>query len=329
MVDTICAAWTAVSIIIIMIALASKAELGRHSASYALGHYDTSLSGYGGFTFFIGLLPAAYTFSAIGMISSMAEEVSDPAIKVPKAIALCVPVGGIAGLFFIIPICVTLPALPDLLTAPIAQVIPYIFRVVMGSPGGGLGLTFLVLAITLFCSISITVAASRCTWAFARDDAIPGAKLFATVNTTLGVPLWALVLTTVVQMLLGLINLGSTSAFTAFVSVGVIALQVSYGIPIALSLIGDRRAQVNQARWKIGNAAGTTVNIVALAWICFEVVLFCMPSALPVTIVSMNYASVVLVGFGAIAAGWYALYARKGTSFVSPIASICLPPFFV
>jgi len=87
-----------------MIALAVKADVGRHSASYALGHYDTTLSGWGGFTFFIGLLPVAYTFSAIGMISSMAEEVADPAVKVPKAIALCVPVGGIAGLFFIIPI---------------------------------------------------------------------------------------------------------------------------------------------------------------------------------------------------------------------------------
>jgi len=96
-----------------MIALSVKADVGRHSASYALGHYDTTLSGWGGFTFFIGLLPVAYTFSAIGMISSMAEEVANPAVKVPKAIALCVPVGGIAGLFFIIPIwyvCVPKPA---------------------------------------------------------------------------------------------------------------------------------------------------------------------------------------------------------------------------
>lgn len=312
MVDTICAAWTAISILIIMIALAAKADVGRHSASYALGHYDTSLSGYGGFTFFIGLLPAAYTFSAIGMISSMAEEVSDPAIKVPKAIALCVPVGGLAGLFFIIPICVTMPPLADIAAAPIGQALPYIFNIVMGSPGGGLGLTFLVLAVTLFCSISITVAASRCTWAFARDDAIPGAKLFAKVNPKLGVPIWALVLTTAVQMLLGLINLGSSSAFLAFVSVGVIALQVSYAIPIGLSLIGDRRKQVNQARWNVGNKLGTTVNCVALCWICFEVVLFCMPGALPVTKVSMNYASVVLVGFACIAGGWYFAYARKG-----------------
>lgn len=101
-----------------MIALSVKADVGRHSAAYALGHYDTSFSGWGGFTFFIGLLPAAYTFSAIGMISAMAEEVDHPATKVPTAISLCVPVGGIAGLFFIIPICVTLPPLEDIIAAP-------------------------------------------------------------------------------------------------------------------------------------------------------------------------------------------------------------------
>jgi amino acid transporter len=312
MVDTICAAWTGLSILIILIALSVKADVGRHSASYSLGHYDTSFSGWGGFTFFIGLLPAAYTFSAIGMISSMAEEVADPTVKVPRALSLCVPVGGLAGLFFIIPICVTMPPLGDILGAPSAQALPYIFHIVMGSPGGGLGLTFLVLGVTMFCSISITVAASRCTWAFARDDAIPGAKLFAIVNKRLGVPVWALILTTIVQMLLGLINLGSTSAFTAFVSVGVIALAVSYAIPIGISLLWNKRHEVNQAKWNCGPVIGTIANVVALVWISFEVVLFSMPTVLPVTVITMNYASVVLVGFMAIAAVWYGVYARKG-----------------
>lgn len=349
MVDIICAAWTAVSIFIILIALSVSAAAGRHSAADTLGAYDTSNAGYGGFTFFIGLLPAAYTFSAIGMISSMAEECADPAIKVPRAISLCVPVGGIAGFFFILPICATLPPLADILEAPGGQALPYIFNTVMGTPGGGLGLMFLVLGVTLFCSLSITVAASRCTWAFARDDAIPGAKLWvslsyrmydtqtfadgpivrppivcsrpsashntdhpshrAKVDKRLGVPVNSLALVTVVQMLLGLINLGSTSAFTAFVSVGVQALALAYAIPIAISLLGRRR-QVLKARWNLGNIVGPVANVIALAWIAFELVLFSMPSALPVTPTSMNYASVVLVGFGAIAAVWYAAHSR-------------------
>ncbi|KAK3065739.1 hypothetical protein LTR53_018089, partial [Teratosphaeriaceae sp. CCFEE 6253] len=201
MVDTICAAFTAISIIIILIALSVSAKAGRHSAAYTLGHYDTSLAGWGSFTFFIGLLPSAYTFSALGMISSMAEECADPQTKVPWALSLCIPVGGFAGFFFIIPICATLPPLADILEAPVAQALPYIFNVVMGSPGGGLGLIFLVFVITLCCSISITVAASRCTWAFARDDAMPGAKLLAKIDQRFGVPVNSLILVTIVQML--------------------------------------------------------------------------------------------------------------------------------
>lgn len=37
-----------------------------------------------------------------------------------------------------------------------------------------------------------------------------------------------------------------------------------------------------------------------------------MPTALPVTAVTMNYSSVVLVGFGAIAAIWFLVHSRKG-----------------
>ena len=239
----------------------------------------------------------------------MAEECKDAAVKLPQAIALAVPTGGIAGLFFIIPICVTLPPLVDIVSDSGGQALPYIFATVMGSPGGGLALMVLVFIITLFCSISITVAASRCTWAFARDDALPGAKLLARVHPTLGVPVWSIALVTLVQMLLGIINIGSTSAFTAFVSVGVVALALSYGVPIAISMLEGRR-EVNKAVFRLPPILGWTVNAISLVWILFELVLFCMPTALPVTVVSMNYAAVVLVGFGAISLLWYFVYAK-------------------
>jgi amino acid transporter len=245
------------------------------------------------------------------MISAMAEECESPTVKLPKAIALCVPVGGIAGLFFVIPICATMPALTGILAAPGGQALPYIFGAVMGTPGGGLGLTFLILIITLFCSISITVAASRCTWAFARDKAIPLSRIWSRVDERHDTPIWALFLTTVVQMLLGLINLGSSSAFLAFVSVGVMALAVTYAIPVVISM-ADGRKEVDGAPWHMPKRAGWVVNGIAVLWVAFEVVLFSMPSVLPVTEVSMNYAIVVFVGIMAMSGVWYALYAHKG-----------------
>jgi amino acid transporter len=207
-----------------------------------------------------------------------------------------------------------MPALSDIIAnAPVAQALPYIYGVVMGTPGGGLGLTILVLIITLFCSISITVAASRCTWAFARDNAIPLSSLWSKVDQRHGTPIWALVLTTVVQMLLGLINLGSSSAFLAFVSVGVMALAASYGLPIAISMF-HRRREVSAAKWRMPQAIGWAANSLAVVWIVFEIVLFSMPTALPVTEVSMNYAIVVFVGFMFLSAIWYLVHAHKGMS---------------
>lgn len=100
-VDTVCAAFTAVAILITLVCLSVKAGVGRNSPADTLGRYETGLSGWGGFSFFIGMLPAAYTFSAIGMVSAMAEECRDPAVKLPKAMAWCIPIGGVAGLFFV------------------------------------------------------------------------------------------------------------------------------------------------------------------------------------------------------------------------------------
>ena len=53
------------------------------------------------------------------------------------------------------------------------------------------------------------------------------------------------------------------------------------------------------------------INIVCVVWIVCAIVIFCMPVAIPVTSSSMNYASVVFLGFGAIALMWYFVYARR------------------
>lgn len=56
-IDAAAAIWNLVTIVAVLIALASTAKQGRHSASFALSNYETSFSGWGqGFTFFIGMV---------------------------------------------------------------------------------------------------------------------------------------------------------------------------------------------------------------------------------------------------------------------------------
>jgi hypothetical protein len=123
----------------------------------------------------------------------------------------------------------------------------------------------------------------------------------------------ALILTTIVQMLLGLINLGSTSGFLAFVSCGVIGLAAGYAIPVAVSMVEGRKS-VSSADFRFPSMVGWAMNGVMVIWVAFQMVLFSMPATLPVTAVSMNYASVVFVGFFVLSVIYYAIWARKGKS---------------
>jgi amino acid transporter len=152
----------------------------------------------------------------------------------------------------------------------------------------------------MFCAISISCAASRATWAFARDAAIPFHNTFATVNKTLsgGIPLNAILLSTVIQLLLGLIYLGSSAAFNAFVGVAVMCLGSSYAMPVAISLANQRKDMADSP-FPLGYA-GTPLNAIAVVWAMFELVLFSMPAVLPTTPTTM---SMFLIR-GSLLRGW-------------------------
>ncbi|KIK66419.1 hypothetical protein GYMLUDRAFT_38209 [Collybiopsis luxurians FD-317 M1] len=317
LIDIISACWTLLGTIVILVCLSAKAAVGRRPAAFALGHFDPSPSGWtAGWSFFIGLLPPAYTYAAIGMIASMAEEVHNPTQQLPRAITWSIPIGFLTGVFFLLPILFTLPDIATLLAVPGGQPIGVMFEMIMGSKGGGF-----VFGIGMFCAISICCAASRATWAFARDRAIPLHNIFSRVNTLrlfspssstasggVPVPVNGYILSTTIQLLLGLIYLGSTAAFNAFVGVAVMCLGASYAMPVFISLL-NRREAVMDSPYSLGSW-GTVINVTAVLWVSFEMVLFSMPAVIPVTRSSMNYASVVFVGFGLISAIWYLINGR-------------------
>ncbi|KAF4158643.1 hypothetical protein CNMCM8927_003757 [Aspergillus lentulus] len=317
LINKVCIFWTAASVIIILIVLLTMAD-NRRDAAFVFGHYDASDSGWpSGWAFFVGLLQAAYTLTGYGMVAAMCEEVQNPHREVPKAIVLSVIAAGITGLIYLIPILFVLPTVKDLLSVASGQPIGLIFKTATGSAGGGFGLLFLILGIAMFAGIGSLTAASRCTYAFARDGAIPGFRIWRNVNKRLDVPVYAILLSAAVDCLLGLIYFGSTAAFNSFTGVATICLSTSYGLPIFISMIRGRR-DLKDSTFSLG-AFGYAINAITVCWIVLAVVLFCMPVSLPVTASSMNYASVVFAGFAAISIIWYIVYARK--HFTGPPAS--------
>jgi amino acid transporter len=196
------------------------------------------------------------------MIISMCEEVRNPTTQVPKAMVATVVINTIAGLLFLIPLVFVLPDLTELLAIVSGQPVPTILLSAVGSPGGAFGLLVPLLVLALLCGIGCTTAASRCTWAFARDGAIPGSRWWKVVNPRLDVPLNAMMLSMAVQIVLGVIYFGSVAAFNAFSGVGVIFLTVSYACPIVVSLAGGRKHLVGAA-FNLG-PIGAVCNVIAI-----------------------------------------------------------------
>lgn len=196
------------------------------------------------------------------MIISMCEEVQSPATQVPKAMVLTICINTFGGLLFLVPLMFVLPDLAELVALPSGQPVPTIIKSAVGSSGGAFALLLPLIILGVLCGTACTTAASRCTWAFSRDGAIPGSKWWKQVNHKLDVPLNAMMLSMVIQIILGVIYFGSTAAFNAFSGVGVICLTCSYATPIAVSMLEGRR-QVKTGKFYLGKL-GWFCNIVAL-----------------------------------------------------------------
>ncbi|KAI8932758.1 hypothetical protein NX059_010248 [Plenodomus lindquistii] len=308
--DTFAIFWTFAGVLAIIICVLAIADKGRRSAHYVFTEFDPSNSGWvPGWSFMVGLLHAAYATSSTGMIVSMCEEVRQPATQVPKAMVATVVLNTICGLVFLIPLVFVLPDQATLAALLSGQPVPVIIKEAVGSSGAAIALLVPLLVLGLLCGIGCTTAASRATWAFSRDGAIPGYKMWRVVNAKLDVPLNAMMLSMAVQLALGLIYFGAAAAFNAFSGVGVICLTVSYAVPILVSVLGGRK-QVKEGSFHLG-PFGLFCNVVALAWSALATPLFCMPTFKDVTAATMNYACVVLVAVVVISTIWYFVWGKK------------------
>ena len=185
------------------------------------------------------------------------------------------------------------------------------------------GWHFLILLIStagqFFCTVACLTSASRMTFAFSRDGAIPGSKLWSKVNPRTKVPANAVVFVAVIGVIITLPALksigGTPIAFYAVTSVAVIGLYLAFAIPIFL-------------RWRMGDAfvPGSWnngqkykwMNLLAVAEITIISIYFILPFTPRGWIFSddfawsaVNYAPILTGGTLIALTLWWHLSAKK------------------
>lgn len=189
-----------------------------------------------GVSYCVGFLGNVATFVGADASVHLAEEVSNPAVNIPKAIIGAMLINGSVGFAMMVTILYCLGDVDSVLNSKTAFPFIQIFFNSVGNIAGATVMAAVVLALTWACSIGITTTASRMTWSFARDNGLPMSRYLSRVSSRTKVPVWAALAVTGIAALLTLIYIGSDTAFNDVISLTITGFYGSYLMPAAFLL---------------------------------------------------------------------------------------------
>ena len=290
-INTIALVWSIAGFFIISITVLACAAPNYATGQYVFAHWINTTGWPDGIAWLLGLLQGGLGLTGFDAVAHMIEEIPNASVEGPKIMIYCQYIGISTGFLFLV-VCLFVSGglvnTTRVIEAPAGPLLE-IFYIATDSRTGAVCLLMFPLICFCFAGIAVMTTSSRMTFAFARDGGLPASQLWWKVHPKLGVPLNALYLNVVVVVVFGCIYLGSSVAFNAIIAASVVALGVSYGIPVAISLASFRR-KLPERSFALPEWLGLTANIIGLVYTIVTTVLFLFPPAIPVTSGSeMNY----------------------------------------
>ena len=205
----------------------------------------------------------------------MAEECSNANIASPRAIVLTSATGGLFGWFLQLVVAYTVVDIDAVLDSDLGQ--PFAAYLIQCMPQR---IVNAILALTIIAGFSMgqgcMIAASRVTFAYARDDCFPFSNLWKRVNKHTQTPVNAVWMNTVIGILLLFLIFGGSIAVGALFSIGAIAQYVAFTIPIFIRVffVGNR---FRPGPWNLGKFS-LPIGFLASGYVALMVPILCLPS---------------------------------------------------
>ncbi|MDQ4212874.1 amino acid permease [Microbacterium sp. ASV81] len=263
---------------------------------------------FGPYVFLMGLLMAQYTYTGYDASAHVAEETKNASIAAPKGIVMSVVISIIGGWILLFSITAAIQdgsdkGIAGLLTSATGLPPAQIFLDALNNPVMAKFLLFIVCGAQFFCGMASVTANSRMSYAFSRDNAIPGSRLWAKVNKRTGTPTNSIWLCVVLSIVLTTPALFNTTAYLAVTSVAVIGLYIAYVTPVFLRRLDKSFVP---GPWNLGRWS-TVVGWIAVAWVILIIILFVLPPVTPITIDTFNYAPIAVAVVAVLSIVlWYA-----------------------
>ncbi|KAJ9483605.1 hypothetical protein VN97_g9796 [Penicillium thymicola] len=257
-----------------------------------------------------GLVGPIYALIGPDSAVHMAEEIRDASRVLPMGMVWTLILNGSTGLVMIITFAFCVGDIDKVLESETGFPFIQVFLNATGSVSATTGMTVVIMIMQFCAAISNVATTSRQIYSFARDKGLPFSDFLAQVNPTFTVPLNALCVSLVIVSLLSLINIGSSVAFNAIMSLGTAALLSSYIISITCVRIRRWRNQpLPPARWSMGKFTPICDTISIMVLLVIWVFSF-FPLTKNVDPTTMNWSVVIFGGVVMVSLGYYVIYAR-------------------
>jgi amino acid transporter len=227
----------------------------------------------------IGMLTSLYALTGYEAAGHMAEETKGASKSSPWGILGTTLVSFIIGFLFIVGLLFGMGNVFDFVQSK--ATVDNIFAT-CGGQTYGLVLSVSLLIALFFAGKSSLTVTSRIIYAMARDGAFPGSNYLAYITKSTKVPLGAILITLVLNILFLLLNLVNTTAFIATTSLAVFGYQISYAVPLLLRATSGRHG-FKRSDFNLG-ALGAPVALACGIWLLLTSTLFLFPTQNPITV---------------------------------------------
>ncbi|KAF2753223.1 amino acid transporter [Pseudovirgaria hyperparasitica] len=228
-----------------------------------------------GFAVLMSFVAVIWTMSGYDSPFHLAEECSNASIASPRAIVLTSITGGTFGFFLQLVVAYTVVDIAGALDSDLGD--PYAAYLIQCLPQRiAIAILSLTIVAGFFMGQGCMIAASRVTFAYARDGCFPLSKYWARVHPRAKTPVNAVWINALIGNLLLLLIFAGDVAVGALFSIGAITSFVSFTIPIFIKVffVGNRfrRGPWHLGRWSV------PIGVVGLGFVALMVPVLCFPA---------------------------------------------------
>lgn len=297
-------------------------KYGFNDGAFIFGNATNLRTWTPGWSFVLSLMPAIWTIGAFDSCMHMSEECKNPQKKVPIGIIGSITACAVIGWFICI-VCAATIKDGDVSRVLETNTGSFMAQIIYDALGRKWAIAFisLISLAQLTMGVSLLVAASRQTFAFARDKGLPLIYNYVKyVNPKYKVPVRAVIFDGILCLVLGLLILIDTTAANALFSLAVVGNQLAWVVPVLLVLLPVGRSRFVPGPFYLGPVLSTIINIITVLWGIFVMIFAMFPDSKSVTKDTMNYTCVINMGIWLLALLYYYVYGY--THYSGPVSNL-------